>query len=93
MPKFVERLASTFFDADPLACASAITKGDPAWFVAFLIRLDQIDCALLGDGRGIAERTPVIRARYIIDGFRQAAEEQLLSMGGVWPPTASPAPS
>lgn len=86
MPKYVERLASTFWDVDPSQCATAITKGDPAFFVSFLIRLDQIDCALIEAGRTIASRTPVLRAKYIIDGFREAAEQGLVQMGGVWPP-------
>lgn len=86
MPPFVERLAKTFWDSDASLAVSAITSGDPAFFVAFKIRLDQIDCALVAHGRGIAERAPVIRAKYTVDGFLSTSVKVLEEMGGEWPP-------
>jgi hypothetical protein len=97
MPRFVAALAETFWAVDPLQCPSAITSGDPAFFVAYLLRLDQIDCALLSEGRTLIERMPVIRARYVVQGFLDAAAESLRSRGGAWPPqdptVAAAAPS
>lgn len=92
MPPFVERLAETFWKVDSSDVVSAITNGDPAFFVAFLIRLDQIDQALLDEGRGIAERTPVIRSRFIIDGFLTTAIKMLKRKGGRWPLVATDEP-
>jgi hypothetical protein len=86
MPRYVAALASTFWDVEPLQCPSAITSGDPAFFAAFLLRLDQIDCALVKEGRTMIERMPVVRARHIVDGFLQAAAESLRDQGGAWPP-------
>lgn len=85
-PHFVRQLAETFWRADPSNVISAITKGDPAYFVAFQIRLDQIDNALLACGRGIAERAPVIRARFVIEGLQNSAAKVLAENGGTWPP-------
>lgn len=87
MPRFVQTLAQTFWDADPGAVVSAITNGDPAYFVTFQVRLDQIDCALVRAGRGIVERAPVMRARFVIDGFQATAATALRQRGGEWPPT------
>jgi hypothetical protein len=86
MPTFVEKLAKAFWTVDPSAVVSAITNGDPAFFISFQLRLDQIDCALVKAGRGIADRAPVIRAKYVIDGFRLAATDVLAENGGDWPP-------
>lgn len=94
MPPFVEKLAKAFWTVDPSSVVSAITNGDPAFFVAFQLRLDQIDCALVKAGRGIAERSPVVRAKFVVDGFRRTATDVLIENGGEWPPkdpTAEPA--
>lgn len=85
MPSFVARLAETFWQVDSSKAVSAITNGDPAFFVAFMIRLDQIDQALINAGRGLAARTPVIRARFILDGFQRTAVKKLKRDGGQWP--------
>jgi hypothetical protein len=87
MPPYVQDLAETFWKADPSAVTSAIIHGDPAFFVAFQLRLDQIDCELVKAGYGLAKRTPVVRAKYIIDGFMQTAVQVLEEKGGAWPPT------
>lgn len=88
MPPFVQELAETFWKADPAAVVASIIHGDPAFFVAFQLRLDQIDCAMVEAGRGLAARTPVIRAKYIVDGFLQTAVQVLEEKGGTWPPRA-----
>lgn len=86
MPPFVEKLAKTFWDADPSQVVSAITRGDPAFFVAFQFRLDQIDCALVAAERSLSSRAPVVRAKYVIDGFCKTAVDVLVENGGEWPP-------
>lgn len=87
MPKFVAKLAKTFWHVDPSEVVRAITDGDPAFFAAFLLRLDQIDCALVSEGRGIAERAPITKAKFVIDGFLEAATKSLKKNGGEWPPS------
>lgn len=93
LPPFAERLAKTFWQVGSEAAVDAIRAGDPAHFIAFIIRLDQIDAAMAAAGKGLAEKSTIAMARHIVDGFRQAAEEQLVKAGGSWPPappTASP---
>lgn len=91
LPKYAADLAQTFF-IDPADAVQAIRNGDAAFFVAFSIRLDQIDCAMVAAGRTLGERAPVVRSKYLVDGFRLAAEEQLRKRGGQWPPTPDPHP-
>lgn len=87
MPRFVRKLAKTFWTVDPLTVASAITDGDPAFFAAFLLRLDQIDCAMVKAKRSIAARAPVTRAKFVINGFLETSVQVLIENGGEWPPT------
>lgn len=92
LPPFAEFLAKSFWDTEPEAVVDAMMDGDPAFFVAFQIRLDQIHVALTTQNASIAQRAPVIRCKYILDGFKQAAVENLERLGGVWPPAISGAP-
>lgn len=85
LPPFAQVLAKTFWDADDDQIIDAMMDGDPAFFVAFQLRLDQIDVALVEANAGIAARSPVIRCKYILDGFRQAASDNLVRQGGKWP--------
>jgi hypothetical protein len=85
MPKWVMQLAATFWDPELTLIAKAVREGDPAFFLAYLVRLDQIDRALIADGRGLAERAPVIRARSVIVGLQDAAVASLEAQGGIWP--------
>ena len=89
LPPFAAKIAKSFWDADPSTAVDAILDGDPAFFVAYQLRLDQLDCAIIAAGHGIASRAPVIRSKWILDGFKQAAVETLQKNGGVWPPTVS----
>lgn len=86
LPPFAERLGKMFWDATEDDVMNAILRGDPAWFVAWLIRLDQIDVAMVNAGCSVAERAAIINCRYTLDGFREAAEKRLVKFGGVWPP-------
>lgn len=90
LPPFATKIAGTFWDVDPHLVVRAAQHGDPAFFVAYQLRLDQLDCAAVALGRSLAERSPIIRAKWILDGFRQAAEEALIKNGGTWPPSAAP---
>lgn len=86
LPPFAERIAFQFWETGPDPAVQAVRWGDPAFFVAFQLRLDQIDCAAIEAGRTLAERAPIIRAKWILDGFRQAAVARLEDKGGRWPP-------
>jgi hypothetical protein len=92
LPSFTDRIARTFWETDPSAVITAVS-GDPAFFVAFQLRLDQIDCAMVSAGRSLAERAPVIRSKWILDGFRQSAVDALLQQGGSWPPSVDVEPA
>lgn len=85
LPGFTEKIASSFWEVDADDAVKAINHGDVAFFVAFLIRVDQIDSEMAKLGRSYVERSPLIRCRYIIDGFMQAAIERLREEGGSWP--------
>jgi hypothetical protein len=87
LPPFAKRIAKAFWDVEPVQVTHAIAHGDPAFFVAFQIRLTQIDCAMIDAGMTIADRAPVVRSHYLLEGFRQAAENNLVKNGGVWPPS------
>lgn len=91
LPEFAPDLARTFL-IDPDDVVRAIRVGDAAFFVSFAFRLDQIDCAMVALGRSLADRAPIVRSKYIVDGFRTAAEERLKRRGGVWPPSPDPHP-
>jgi hypothetical protein len=86
LPPFASKVARAFWDADASKVVDAVLNGDPAFFIAFQLRLDQIDCALLAAGHGLASRAPVVRSKWILDGFKQAAIEELERNGGTWPP-------
>lgn len=88
LPPFATKIAKAFWDVDGSEAVRALQNGDPAFFVSFQLRLDQIDCASVALQRSLAERAPIIRSKWILDGFRQAAEEALVENGGTWPPSA-----
>lgn len=85
LPRFARYIAKTFPDTDPAAVVSAV-RGDPAFFVAYQLRLDQLDLAMIDAGRTIADRAPLIRAKWILDGFRETSVNALIKRGGTWPP-------
>lgn len=89
LPSYLDRIAFAFWQADPMTIPNAIRNGDVATFIALLIRLDQIDYEMVRAGRTEGERAPVLYARHLIEGMRQAAEDQLRKRGGAWPPRAS----
>lgn len=88
LPAFATPLARSFWGVEALQVIQAIKNGDVAFFVAYQIRLDQLDCAMVAIGRTIADRAPLTRIKYLLEGFRQTAETQLVKKGGVWPPSA-----
>lgn len=86
LPAFAEKLAKVFWDVTASDIIHAITIGDCAFFVAFQIRLEQIENASIECGKPYESRVAITRAKYLVDGFRQAAETYLDRYGGKWPP-------
>jgi hypothetical protein len=82
MPRAIAYVATRVYEIEPHMAADAIRQGDPALFVATLIRLAQIDAALVAAGRSVADRSPVITAKHFVDGFRVVAEEAFVALGG-----------
>lgn len=89
LPRYAAHLAKQFWSVDGNHVIEAIRIGDVAFFVCFALRLDQIECAMLDKGWSDAERAPLVHAKFVIDGFRQAAQERLELQGGKWPPVDS----
>lgn len=87
LPRFAEKLGKTFWDVDCTEVIHAITIGDCAFFVAFQIRLEQIEAAAIEAGRPYADRATITHAKYVLEGFREAAESYLNRFGGSWPPS------
>jgi hypothetical protein len=92
LPPFAEKAAKTFWEVDPGDAVRALRNGDVAFFIACLVRVDQIDTAMVRAGRTIADRSPLIRCRMMLDGFLQASVERLKELGGEWPLSASGEP-
>jgi hypothetical protein len=91
LPKFVIDIVQMLYDDDAARAIRAMRKGDCAFFLAWQIRLDQIDHAIVKRGGALRERTPIIRAKYMLQGFLDAAKESLVARGGAWPPPVTPA--
>jgi hypothetical protein len=91
LPKFVVDLVQMFFDEDSNRAIRAMRRGDCAFFLAWQIRVDQIDHAIVNRGGTVHDRTPIIRAKYMLQGFLDAAKENLVARGGAWPPSVTPA--
>ena len=64
----------------------AIKRGDVSFFLCFMLRLDQIDCECIKAGMDAGARAHIIQCRAALDGFRQAAQKRLESLGGEFPP-------
>lgn len=83
MPKAIAFVAMRIFEVEPNMVVEAIQQGDPALFVSVLMRLQQIDKALVAGGRSVADRSPVIYAQHVVEGFRLVAEESFVKNGGL----------
>lgn len=83
MPKAIAFVAMRIFEVEPNMVVEAIQQGDPALFVSVLMRLQQIDKALVAGGRSVADRSPVIYAQHVVEGFRLVAEESFVKDGGL----------
>jgi hypothetical protein len=86
LPPFAEPIAKAVWETDIDDVVRAVRSGDVAFFVAWQLRLDQLDCAMVNAGRTIADRAPLVRIKYLMQGFRDAAEKRLKTLGGSWPP-------
>lgn len=82
MPKAIAYVSERIYDVEPHMAADAIRQGDPALFIATLVRLAQIDAALVAAGRTIADRSPIIYAKHLVEGFRTVADEAFVALGG-----------
>lgn len=86
LPPFAESLAEIFWATTPNDVMVAMQRGDVSYFVALLLRLDQLNSALVKAGRSIADRAPIVNAKWVVEGFRMTAETNLKKLGGQWPP-------
>ena len=91
LPRFVEHIVKTLYDDGADRAISAVRRGDCAFFLAWQVRLDQIDHAIVKRGGTLPDRAPIIRAKFMVQGFLDAAKESLEARGGAWPPVVSPA--
>jgi len=82
MPRAIEHIATQIYETQPHMVSDAIRLGDPALFVATLMRLAQIDAALVAAGRSVADRSPIIYAKHLVTGFKTVADEAFVEMGG-----------
>jgi len=82
MPKAIAYVAERVYDIEPHMAAEAIRQGDPALFIATLVRLAQIDASLVAAGRTIADRSPIIYAKHLVEGFKTVADEAFVALGG-----------
>lgn len=86
LPPFAAGLAVSLWNIEPVHVVQAIKLGDAAFFVAILLRLEQLDDACKAAGRGIDDRSAIYRAKSVVGGFLKAAERLLREQGGTWPP-------
>jgi len=82
MPRAIEHVATQIYEVAPHMAAEAIRMGDSALFIAVLVRLAQIDAALVAAGRSLADRSPIIYAKYVVEGFKTVADEAFVELGG-----------
>lgn len=86
LPRWAAPLAFTFYETEDEVVIAALKRGDVAFFIAFQLRVDQIDCEAVRAGLTIAERQPIIQTRAVLDGLRRVAETRLGALGGTFPP-------
>lgn len=87
LPAFVQKYLRLLFDTSEATALRALISGDVAFFIAWLMRLDQIDVAMMNAAYDLADRAALIRFRAAVDGYRETAEKRLKKLGGSWPPT------
>lgn len=93
LPRFAELYLRLLWDTNEFWAMRAIAIGDVSFFVAWLLKLDQIDLAMLDAGMTLADRSALIRFRASVDGYREVAEKRLKRLGGVWPPAPIKSPT
>lgn len=82
LPRAIEYTAARIYDTEPHMVADAIRQGDSALFIAMLVRLSLIDTALVAAGRSVADRSPVIYAKHLVEGFKKVADDAFVELGG-----------
>lgn len=85
LPKFATYTTRALWDITPSMIIHALQVGDIALFVSILVRLDQLDCAMVRAERTIADRAPLTRAKFVATGLLDAAAQNLVKTGGEWP--------
>lgn len=85
LPSFVQKYLRLLFDTSEATALRALISGDVPFFVAWLMRLDQIDVAMIDASYDLADRSALIRFRAAVDGYREVAEKRLKKLGGRWP--------
>lgn len=81
-PRAIAYVATRVYEIEPHMAADAIRQGDPALFIAVLVRLAQIDAALVASGKSVADRSPVIYAKHLVEGFKTVADQAFVELGG-----------
>lgn len=84
IPHFVRRFAKQLHN-DGNALHTALMNGDLAWFVAWSMRLDQIEHALNAIDYDEQRRLPLTRARWLLQRLSVLANHRLKELGGSWP--------
>jgi hypothetical protein len=85
LPSFATYTTRALWDITPSVIIHAIRVGDVALFVSILVRLDQLDCAMVQAKRTIADRAPLTKAKFAVSGLLGAAGQNLVRLGGEWP--------
>jgi hypothetical protein len=85
LPNFATYVTRALWEITPSIIIHAIQVGDVALFVSIMVRLDQLDCAMVRAGRTIADRAPLTKAKFAVSGLLGAAGQNLVRLGGEWP--------
>lgn len=86
LPSYVDNLVSAMWAVEPSHMVDAVRNRDPAFLVGVIIRIELLDQISKENGKSIAERAPLIRAKHVALGFQVMAEKFLREAGGKWPP-------
>lgn len=86
LPPYAEAVAEILWATTSKDVMLAMQRGDVAFFVAMMARLDTLNDGLIRAGRSIAQRAGIVNAKWVVEGFRMTAEANLQKLGGAWPP-------
>jgi len=89
LPSYVDNLVSAMWSVEPSHMVDAVRNRDPAFLVGVIVRIELLDQILRDNGKSIAERAPLLRAKHVASGFQFMAEKFLKEAGAAWPPDTS----